>query len=686
MSRKAGLSRRDFLRGAAMTAIGVTVASCAQPTPQIVEKPVVQTVVVEKAIPVEKPVTVVVEKQVPVEKVVKETIVVEKQVVVEKVVERRYNEAPMLAAQVGAGKLPPVDERLPENPLVLPVIEQIGKYGGTWRRAYSGMSDRWGPTKIVEEYFWEYDPDLTIRPNVASKWELSSDASEWTIYLRRGMKWSDGEPFDTDDIAFFRDAVWKNKTLTPAPESDELFSIDGKPMEIEILDKWAFKLKFAKPYAMLGIRTWIWNYPEHYMKQYHPDYVSKEALDKEVKAAGVETWDQMWNHFCSSKKYGWWVNPDLPVIWPWKTTVPPPAEVIEMERNPYFWQVDAQGNQLPYIDRVTHRLFNDYSVLQMWVMNGEIDCQMRHMYFDYTTMKENEQRGDYRVLLWKQGSTLALNPNPTCPDKVLGELFGNVDFRHAMSVAIDREELNEMFGKGQYVPRQACPVKGSPQYDPSWTYKWIEYDPAKANELLDGLGLKWDAAHKFRLRPDGQPLRVTIESQSINVMHEMIARWFNDVGIDVALSQVERSLYEEHGQSGAIEIGTWSMDAALLPMMAPNNWLGFSLEMPWAGLWGLWKMTGGTQGQEPPANHPIREIWQAWDDTKASRSLKEATEKFKKIMDIHRDNIFNIGIMGEGPVMLIAKNNFRNVVGGYVQDDPTRDEHLLKDAQFFFSG
>ena len=179
MSEKRLLSRRDFLRGAAMTAVGVLAASCAQPTPQVIEKPV--TVVVEKAVPVEKQVlqtvvvekavpvpvekivkeTVLVEKQVPVqvEKIVKETVIVEKPVIVEKV--RKYNEAPMLAAKVAAGELPPVEERLPENPLVLPVIEQIGRYGGTWRRAYSGMSDRWGPTKIVEEYFWEYDPDLT---------------------------------------------------------------------------------------------------------------------------------------------------------------------------------------------------------------------------------------------------------------------------------------------------------------------------------------------------------------------------------------------------------------------------------------------------------------------------------------------------------------------------------------------
>ena len=238
------LSRRGFLRASAMTAVGALLGACAQPTPQVIEKEV----------PVEKVVkeTVVVEKQVPIEKTVKETVVVEKEKVVEKVVTAtpepaKFKEAPMLAEMVKAGKLPPVDERLPANPCVCPVMDGVGKYGGTMRRGFSGVSDRWGPTKINNEGLTWYNADLSLRANIAEAWEINSDASQWTFRLRKGMKWSDGQPFTSDDFKWYYDNQLMNNELTTGVSTTWSTGTPRKWMTMEYPDKYTVICKFSDP-------------------------------------------------------------------------------------------------------------------------------------------------------------------------------------------------------------------------------------------------------------------------------------------------------------------------------------------------------------------------------------------------------------------------------------------------------
>lgn len=501
------ISRREFIRISALATAGVAAAACAK-TPE--PEAATPTPKPEAATPTPKP------EEGP-----------------------AANQPPMLAELVKAGTLPPLAERIPANPLVLEVQEEIGEYGGTWRRAYTGIADRWGPTKCIEEYPWEYNPDLSIRPNLMTKWEVSEDASEWTFYMRKGVRWSDGEEWNTDDIKFWYEAVWQNSTMTPAPAKSSTFSPGGTPVEIEILDDYTFKAKFGAPHVLLSILTFAdWNrWAEHYIKQFHPDYGDKAEIEKVLKEEEVDTWDALIDHFASSKKGGWWVNPDLPVVWAWKSTLPPPGDLIEMARNPYFWQVDPEGNQLPYIDKVTHRFFDNVEVFNMWVINGEIDMMQRKVGTAfYTLFKENEEKGDYRVLIWRKASHLGLNPNQTYTgDQWLADLFANKDFRHAMSIAINRDEVNETVYSGLCEVRQISPITGSPQFDAEFETTWIEYDPDGANELLDGIGLKWDADKKVRLRADGKPLQVILEttaktgSADLDAW-ELVVRYFKAVG------------------------------------------------------------------------------------------------------------------------------------------------------------
>jgi peptide/nickel transport system substrate-binding protein len=656
------INRREFIRVSALATAGVAVAACAK-TPEPKEEATATT-----APKVEATATPVPEAA------------------------PAANQPPMLADMVKAGSLPALDERIPAEPLVLEVQEEIGEYGGTWRRGYSGIADRWGPTKCIEEYPWEYNPDMTIRPNLMTKWELNEDASEWTFYIRKGVKWSDGEEYNTDDVRFWYEGIWQNEQFTPNPETNSTFSPGGIPMEMEFLDDYTFKAKFGTPNVLLSIKTWAdWNWlAEHYTKQFHPDYGDQAAIDKAITDAEVDTWDALIGHFASGPKGGWWVNPDLPVVWAWRSTVPPPGDMIEMARNPYFWQVDPEGNQLPYIDKVTHRLYEDQQVFNMWLINGEIDMMQRHVSVgDYTLLKENEANGDYRVLEWKTASHVGMNPNQTYTgDEWLAGLFSEVDFRHAVSIAINREEVNETVFNGLCEVRQISPVSGSPQFDAEFETKWIEFDPDGANELLDGLGLEWDADHKVRMRPDGKPLQVIIETSAAPGSTDLDAiqltiGYLANVGIDATMNVVDRSLYTEHYNSGDVQIAWWGADRNALPMKDPGIYLGTTRDRPWITLYALWYSTQGKEGVEPPADHPCREIWEIWERVQVMADFDEASAEFQKIVDIHKENVFNIGLLGECASLIVAKNNFRNIVGGYISDDPLRDVHLLKDPQFF---
>jgi peptide/nickel transport system substrate-binding protein len=656
------ISRREFIRVSALATAGVAAAACAK-TPEEKVEPTATTA--PKAEPTATPVP----EAAP-----------------------AANQPPMLADQVKAGTLPALDERIPAEPLVLEVQEEIGEYGGTWRRGYSGIADRWGPTKCIEEYPWEYNPDLTIRPNLMTKWEVNDDASEWTWYMRKGVRWSDGEEWNTDDVKFWYEAVWQNEQLTPNPQSSSSFSPGGIPMEMEFLDNYTFKTKFGTPNILLSVRTWYdWNrFAEHYISQFHPDYGDQAEIDKAIADNEVDVWSDLFGHFTTGPKGGWWVNPEKPVLWAWHCTVPPPGDLIEMARNPYFWQVDPEGNQLPYIDKVTHRLYENKQVFNMWLINGEIDMMQRHVdVADFTLLKENEANGDYRVLQWKAASHVGPNPNQTYTgDQWLADLFANRDFRHALSISINREEVNETVYNGLCEVRQISPVSGSPQFDAEFETKWIEYDPDMANELLDGIGLEWDADHKVRMRPDGKPLQVIIETHRLPGTTdldtiELLIKYWGDVGVEASVNIIDRALYTEHYNSGDIQIGWWGADRMALPMKDPGIFLGTTRDRPWITLYALWYTSDGKEGVEPPADHPCREIWKIWEDVQTTADFDEASAKFQKIVDIHKEHVFNIGVVGECTSLIVAKNNFRNIVGGYISDDPLRDVHLLKDPQFF---
>ncbi|HLU08439.1 MAG TPA: ABC transporter substrate-binding protein [Oceanobacillus sp.] len=624
-----------------------------------------------------------------------------------------FNEAPMLAELVAAGELPPVEQRIPVNPRVVAPLHEVGEYGGTWRRAFKGLSDRWGPVKLTEEPAIQWDapdPETTnLVANYISEWTQNEDATEFTFTLREGLRWSDGHPFTTEDVQFWYDEIF----LTQLLNKPGFFTTGGVDMELEVIDELTWTIRFTEPNPLLPIQIAkstggmvggpTMAAPKHYLSQYIPHLTSDPSLiDAALEANGLTTWEEL--HYETAPGDGrgpinfWYRNPELPTLGAWVAANSPITDdPFMMVRNPYFHAVDTEGNQLPYIDRISHALFEDNQTLNLWIAQGLIDMQERHLAVaDFTFFKENESAGDYRVILLKAAATNAFHPNISTPDPVLRQIFDTPEFREALSISINRDELNELIYNGVMEPRQASPVTGSPEYDPEFESRWVEYDPDRANALLDQLGFTERNAEGYRLRPDGETLGFTITfTEVLGSMNpdevQLVTGYWQAIGIDVSQEVVERSLYEERVRTGDIQVGVWFVDRSSVVQADPGRYLGTVNDGPWAPLFAHWEAaqrsadpsTYGFPNEEPPEGHPVRQIWALWDQVQREPDEASRNALFMELLGIHKQHPYMIGTVGEDPRPVVVRNNFFNVGEGFITDDTLRNEGLLRPKQFF---
>ncbi|MFN8446785.1 MAG: ABC transporter substrate-binding protein [Caldilineaceae bacterium] len=605
-----------------------------------------------------------------------------------------YSEAPMLADLVKAGKLPPVDERLPAKPLVMPVAEKVGTYGGTIRRGFKGVSDRWGPTKHVDRLIAWFDQNLVQQARMVDSWELSDDAKVWTFHMREGMKWSDGEPLTSKAVDWWWKNYINNKDLFPGgPSGAWVSGKDKTPLELELVDDYTFKLKFAdpKPLLLLSLgRGWDAIFlPGHYLAQFHAELTEDKAkLEADTKAKGFNAWNEYFN----DRNY-WYMNPERPVLGGWVAKNPLSEELFTMERNPYFFAVDSSGQQLPYVDSITHRLFETNDVFDLRIINGEVDFQSRHTTLaSFTLYKESEEKGGYKVLVGTSAGHPAIQLNMTTKNEKLREFFNKTDVRVALSLSIDRNAINELVFDGLMTPRQYSPISVSPQAYDKQASAYIEYDVEKANKLLDDAGYSEKNADGIRLFPGTtDPISFSIESidqtgtQTEDWVNEVI-KYFKAVGVNAAYSYVERSLYEQHYNANEIEAACWAGDRTVVPLAAPIIWTAENADRPWCPAWVAYRLRGDADpvSEAPPEGHWMYTIWELWDKIQAEPNADQQTALFKQILDIWAEQLPMIGVLGEGPALIIVKNGVHNYIEGMPVDDPTGDEHLLNTETYFF--
>ena len=602
----------------------------------------------------------------------------------------KYKEAPVLAALVKAGKLPSVEKRLPEHPLVVPA-DEIGQYGGVWRRGFLGPSDFNGVNRVIYDVLARYGPDgATIEMKLAESVTPSADFKTWTIKLRKGSKWSDGSPFTTDDIMFWYKDVFQNKDLMPATSS-WMLNKDGSLVQVDKVDALTVKWTFKEPNTNFlmeltskdyGDRQYPIFLPAKYLKQFHAGYAKKDALDKMVAEAKFKTWVELF-----ANKQSPLDNPERPSMAAWVAANRISDQIFILKRNPYYIGVDKAGNQLPYIDEVDIKFFSDPQALNLAAIAGELDEQERHInLLNYPVLKENEQKqGKYKILLWSSpgGFDAGVIFNQTyAKDPELGKLMANRDFRIALSLAINRKQIHESAFLGTGEPRQGVPKKGHPYYPgDEYAYKYTEYDPAKANQMLDAIGLDKKDAEGFRLFPSGK--RVMIELSVVEVfapfrdIATLIAKDFEKVGVKLNVQIRERALHFQMRESNDLQTELWNQDWTGFPFTGSTY---YDFRKPLYGnltygpLWKTWYDTNGKQGVEPPPE--AKKIIELQDKAKTvgpAEQIKIAQELFK----VWVDNMFEIGTVGltatdQGVVVVNVKlhNVPTSVIKGWLLRTP----------------
>ena len=587
-----------------------------------------------------------------------------------------YNEAPMLRTLVAAGELPPVEERLPEEPLVIPVVEEIGQYGGRINTAAidPGQWSTGGWQIIHFECLLRVAPDATtILPNLARDWKLSEDAKAVTLYLRKGIKWSNGMPFTADDLMFWWEDIVLNDELTPV--KPKVWSPGGEPMRMEKVDDYTVRLHFAAPFPLVAlqlVRERI-EFAKHHLKQFHPRYTPIEKLEEMVKEEGFDYWYQLFNR----KREGFFgpgagAGVDYPTL---RSHVLKKikGEDFLAERNPYYWKVDPAGNQLPYIDRVFISTgIGQVEIITAKTVAGELDLNgMTTSLENYPLYKENAEKGNYRVLLYPntRGNEMAIQLNLTYEkDLVLRDIFRDVRFRRAASLAIDREEINRVLYFGKAVPRQTTVLSSSSYYEEEFAKAYTEYDIEEANRLLDEMGLKWDANHQWRLRPDGKELTIIYEyfaasGVPLGPIGELTKEYWQKIGINLSLKPLSSELMWTRYGANEVQMGSVWFDSATDGSFSQAPNLQVPLDTGFAGLWGglwvTWYQSGGKEGEEPPEE--VKKNIERFEKMKTTMDEKERIRLGKEILRSNAENLWTIGTIGMSPIPVIVRNNLRNV-------------------------
>ena len=606
----------------------------------------------------------------------------------------KFHESPMLAERVAAGTLPPVDERVPVNPCVADSLDGIGKFGGTMRKSFSGQADGGTWQILTQRGLLKINEDMALINMGAESWELSPDGRQFTFHLRGGMRWSDGQPMTAEDYRFYCDDVIKNAELNPAVPQAWSNTIDGTrvPVEFSAPDDFTVVYTFQEPKPLFHYAAYLVTSipaaPLHYLGQFHAAYADQDALVKAVADAGRDDWTQLYIDKSNAT-----LNTDLPTYYPWVVTNPWTDEYVVSERNPYYWEVDSAGNQLPYIDKVTFRVFSSLDVAVMWVANGEIDCQARHVgeFMYYTLYKESEAAGDYTTMVMNRTKCDGLHMNLTVKDQRLRKLFNERDFRLACSYMVNREEYLEFIYEGFGTPKQYTPPEGSPFYYEKLAKAYLEYDPDKANALLDGLGYTERDGEGYRVYPDGSGDRITINYLAINThpirTTEMLADYFKDIGIQLTFRVVDRSLSIEAHNANDVDgdFPGW-FDYNLVPLGEPRMWVRGWTTKPWAVAWQAWYDDPTSPiAEEPPEGHWIWTIWDLWDRIQVTASEEEQRSLFFQILDVWYDELPCPCYVGDTPYLLIVKNGLKGLREGLPYDCcHTGYENIVDSATWFW--
>jgi len=580
-------------------------------------------------------------------------------------------EPPYFKADVEAGKLPPVAKRLPQTPLVVDVTRsdwELGRYGGELRTLLAKDRDIrmmvvYGYSRLVG-----YDESLNLVPDVLDRVD-NIDSRVFTLHLRPGHKWSDGQPFTSADFRYFWDDVAHNPDLSPFG-LPPILKVRDKGPKFEVLSETAVRFTWDEPNpqflpALAGPSPLYIYRPAHYLRQFHAKYIGVDKATAQAKEAGSRSWAGYHQKKDEQFRFD---NPDLPTLEPWINTTPLPSTRFVLVRNPYFHRVDRAGRQLPYIDRVIVNI-TDGKLIPAKAGTGDVDLQARDLRFDnYTFLKENAKRNRYRVLLWEKGigSQIALYPNLNVDDPAWRTLVRDVRFRRALSLGIDRHEVNEVVYFGLAKESANTVLERSPLFKPEFRSAWAKYDVKAANALLDELGLKNRDKQGLRLLPDGRPMEIIVdtagESTEETDVLELVRDSWRKLGIALFSRPSVREVFRKRVYSGKSLMTIWSGLNNGIPTadMSPNELAPTTQEQLQWPMWGQY-YENSHKGGEAPASPEAQELVNLYEAWRKSGSVSERAQIWERMLEIHAQQVFTIGIVSQALQPIVARNQLRNV-------------------------
>ncbi len=570
------------------------------------------------------------------------------------------------AAAEAAGELPPVAERLPRNPAVATMAE-LGKAGGEFRMLMASPKD----TRILVAYSYArlvcYDTDYKIVPDICESFTVE-EGRIFTFRLREGHKWSDGEPFTAEAFRYFWEDVANNDELMPTG-IPTILRVDGKPPRVEFLDDLTIRYSWDKPNAeflpAVAAASPLYLYrPGHYLKKYHKKYQKEAKLAEMVEESGQPSWAALHNRKDNQYKND---NPKLPTLDPWVLRIKPPAERFIFSRNPYYYRVDTQGQQLPYADQV---VFDIAAAGLIPAKADETDLQARNIRFDnYTALKNEElEKGKFWVRLWDdgRGANFALYPNLTTTDMVWRGLFRDVRCRRALSLAVNRHEINQAiyYGLGQEGANTVLPR--SPLYKPELNAAWSGYDIDKANALLDELGLTTYNDDGLRTLPDGRPMIIIVdtagESTEESDILELVRDSWLKIGVSLFTKPSQREVFRNRIFAGDSIMSVWSGVDNGFPTADMSPWEfcpSTQQQLHWAK-WGQYIETSGEAGEpiDMPEAQRLFDLLQQW---RGAGDSATRTAIWTEVLAIWADQAYTIGTVANVPQPVVVNRHLRNV-------------------------
>lgn len=591
-------------------------------------------------------------------------------------------EAPVLAELVAEGKIEPVEARVGPEPVVLAGPDGIGLYGGTWYRLANSIED-------LRTIYWRLSyPNLVrwspqggpIVPHIAKAWEMSEDAREWTFTLREGMRWSDGQPFTADDIAY-----WYEHEVKYFKASPRVLRASGGLGSVEKVDRLRVKFVFEHPNPLFlervagvsGDPQLYAEYctPAHYLRKYHPEIGDPAAIETAMKSLGLSS------PLAVYRRLKHHLNPEHPRLWPWVYRVYSPNAPHAFVRNPYYFAVDAEGNQLPYLDRLVMDI-RPSNLIGLTAATGQPSMQERHVrYEDYVLLMGEAKRNGYSVYHWQPAtrSVFTIYPNlnrrvdPDEPDSAKKHALLNDDrFRQALSLAIDRRAIIAAEFNGQTEPAQVDPGPDSPFHNERLMRAFTEFDPARANALLDEIGLTRRDREGFRTFSDGTRMTwfMHMTDMTGNGPAQFVVDDWARVGIRCVTRIKARKLFESEMNAYAHDFTVYTSESEFYPLIEPRSFVPTYRWSTFAPGFGIWFQNGGLYGNpaarrlnaiEPPAGHPLRRTMELYDELLRTPDETQRREMFEKITDIGAEHLWHISISTPPPQLAVVNNGLRNV-------------------------